>query len=302
MALHITKAGDPITVEQIVLCLYAPPGLGKTSLAFTAAAPLLLDFDNGVHRCCNRKDAVRVKAWSDVSGITADDLQGYKTVIVDTAGRALDQLSTVLIKDDPKNGTKAGALSLQGYGALKTAFTAWLNRLKQAGVDVVLIAHMDEQRKGDEVIERIDVQGGSKAEIYKSADAMGRIYVHNGLRVLNFSPTDVAHGKNPGDLKPLTVPSLTGGQNADFLAAVIGEIKGKLNAESEAVRVQRERLEQARQAFAALDTVEAFNKSLTDHAGAEPFVKRLLVQVATEKGFAFDAKAKSFTAPAAAVA
>lgn len=302
MALTITRAGDPITVEQIVLCLYAAPGLGKTSLAFTAEAPLLLDFDGGVHRACNRQDTVRVKSWTEVAHLSADDLAGYKTVIVDTAGRALDALTPVLVRDDPKNGTRSGALSLQGYGALKTAFTTWLTKLKSAGVDVVLIAHMDEQRKGDEIIERIDVQGGSKAEIYKSADAMGRIYVDNGKRVLNFSPTDVAHGKNPGNLKPLTIPALTDGKNPTVLADVIASIKATLNAETEAVRTQRERLEAARQTFSAFASVEQFNAAIETLKADSPVVKKLLVDVASEKGFSFDAKARAFVAPAAAVA
>jgi hypothetical protein len=49
--------------------------------------------------------------------------------------------------------------------------------LNSFGKDVVLIAHMDEQRNGDDIIERLDVQGGSKGEIYKAADAMGRVAV-----------------------------------------------------------------------------------------------------------------------------
>ena len=156
MALKITRSADPITVERLNLCLYAPPGIGKTSLAFTASNPLLLDFDQGSHRAANRKDAVRVSSWDDVAGITADDLAGYDTVIVDTAGRALDILSADIIRKDPKKGY-GGSLNLQGYGVLKAQFTAFLKLLNGFGKDVVLIAHMDEQRNGDEVIERLDV-------------------------------------------------------------------------------------------------------------------------------------------------
>lgn len=68
MALKITRSSDPITVERINVCLYGPPGIGKTSLAFTAEAPLLLDFDQGAHRAANRKDIVRVSAWPLTGG------------------------------------------------------------------------------------------------------------------------------------------------------------------------------------------------------------------------------------------
>src|SRR5690349_4129126 len=115
MTLRITRAADPILVDRLNLVIYAPPGLGKTSLAFTAGAPLLLDFDGGSHRAVNRKDTVQVGAWSDVSAITAEDLAPFKTVIVDTAGRALDAITADIIKTDPK-GHKNGALTLPGYG------------------------------------------------------------------------------------------------------------------------------------------------------------------------------------------
>src|SRR5207248_775075 len=116
--------------------------------------------------------------------------------------RALDVLTQDIIQGNPKMG-RGGALSLQGYGELRSRFTAWVKFVRAFGLDVVLLAHADEQRSGDEVIERLDVQGGSKNEIYKSADVMGRIAIINKNRILSLSPTDTAFGKNPGQLPPL---------------------------------------------------------------------------------------------------
>jgi DNA replication protein DnaC len=64
VSLKIIKSSEPIKVERLNVCIYGQPGAGKSSLAFTAAAPLLLDFDEGAHRAANRKDSVRVTAWS----------------------------------------------------------------------------------------------------------------------------------------------------------------------------------------------------------------------------------------------
>src|SRR3954466_3183793 len=104
MTLRIVKAADPIKVERINLCIYGPPGVGKTTLAFSAEDPLLLDFDKGVHRAANRKDTVPVSSWSDVVSMTQEDLAPYKTVVADTAGRALDFLTADIIKAEPKLG------------------------------------------------------------------------------------------------------------------------------------------------------------------------------------------------------
>ncbi|MFC4727113.1 ATP-binding protein [Coralloluteibacterium thermophilus] len=297
MPLRITRSSDPITVERLNLCIYAPPGLGKTTMAFTAEAPLLLDFDQGAHRAANRKDTVRVTSWNDVAGITEADLADYKTVIVDTAGRALDVLSADIIRGNPKHG-RGGALTLQGYGELKARFVAFLKLLNGFGKDVVLIAHMDEQRNGDDIIERLDVQGGSKGEIYKAADAMGRLFVKGGQRQLDFSPRDGSFGKNPGQLDVLDVPHPS--RDPHFLAGVIQQIKDRLNALTEEQREAQERLEKWRAALNDVEDLDGINAILSDAKDAPKAHKALLHERATKLGLSFDAKAGEYVRAAEA--
>lgn len=296
MAIRITRAADPIRVERINLCLYAAPGTGKTSMAFTADAPLLLDFDNGAHRAANRKDIVRVERWEDVAEMTADDLEPFKTVVVDTAGRALDTLTADIIRRNPKAG-RGGALTLQGYGTLKAEFVAWLKSVNAMGKDVILIAHMDEQRNGDDIIERLDVQGGSKGEIYKAADAMGRIAIRDGKRVLMFSPTDASFGKNPGQLPPLEVPHPD--KDPQFLAGVIQSIKDKLNAMTEEQAATQKALEGWRSTIKDLESVDDFNAKLAEVKQAPKAAQALFGAEAKARGFVFDAKAKQYADPKA---
>lgn len=293
MSLKITRASDPIAVERLNMVIYGPPGLGKTSLAFTADAPLLLDFDNGSHRAINRKDVVIVSSWLDVASITAEDLAPFKTVVMDTAGRALDSITADIIRTDPK-GHKNGALTLPGYGVLKTRFTTFLKLLNSFGKDVVLIAHMDEQRSGDDIIERLDVQGGSKGEIYKAADAMGRLSMVNGKMMLRFSPSDAAFGKNPGQLEPLTVPHFEAPEYADFLGRVIQTTKEKLNAQTEIQKEAAAEQEWFRVTLPKIDTAEELNQ-LIDRANDGGQACRVLMRKRAEAlGLAFDARARSF--------
>lgn len=287
MALRIIRASEPIEVKRLNLAIYAPPGLGKTSIAFTAEAPLLLDFDNGVHRAANRRDAVQVGSWSEVAGITPDDIAEFSTIIVDTAGRALDMLSADIIRREPKMG-RAGALTLQGFGQLKAEFTAWLKLLNSFSKDVILIAHMDEQRKGDEVIERLDVQGSSKNEIYKSADAMGRLSIGEGRRMLNFSPTDTAFGKNPGQLEPVPVPHPDRPEFATFLAGVVAQIKTRLNQLTEEQRIAQAALEQWRTRVAAAADADALNALLPEAKDAPRSHIALVADRAKELGLTAD--------------
>lgn len=297
MALRIVRSTDPIKVSRLNVCIYAAPGLGKTSISFTADKPLLLDFDRGAHRAANRKDIVQVERWDDIASITADDLADFNTVIVDTAGRALDVLTADIIRRNPKAG-RGGALQLQGWGTLKAEFTAWLKHLNSLGKDVVLIAHMDEQRNGDEIIERLDVQGGSKGEIYKAADAMGRLSIRDGKRLLNFSPTDAAFGKNPGHLEPLEVPHPD--RDPDFLAGVIEQIKSRLNSLTEEQREAQAVIEKWRERLADVEDAEGVNALVAQAADAPRAVKALIHDRATKLGLIADKKASGYTAQKAA--
>lgn len=293
MPLKITRASDPITVDRLNMVIYGPPGIAKTSIAFTAEAPLLLDFDNGSHRAANRKDVVRVSEWSDVAEMTAEDLAPFKTVIVDTAGRALDALSVDIIRANPKHG-RGGALTLQGYGELKSRFGSFLKLLNSFGKDVVLIAHMDEQRNGDDVIERLDVQGGSKGEIYKTADAMGRLVITNGQRRLLFSPTDAAFGKNPGQLPPLDVPHFERTEFDTFLGDVIRQTKERLNSLSEDQKAAQAEIEWFRETLGKVTDADHLNGLLGRVSNAPQACKIMMRDKARAMGLEYDKGQSAF--------
>jgi len=300
--IKIIKADEQIKVEQLIVTIYSPPGLGKTTLGFSSNNPLLIDFDKGAYRSAKRGDSVQVETWGDVTDITKEDLAGYKTAIIDTAGRALDVLTTDIIRRNPKMG-RGGALTLQGYGALKTEFTAWLKMLKNTGLDVVLLAHSTEEKSGDDILERLDVQGGSKGEIYKSADAMGRLSLINGKRVLNFSPTDTAYGKNPGQLTPLNVPDIATDDN--FLGGVISTIKEKLNAITDEQMKRQEVISQWLETIKAAETCDQFNTLIDDvksidNSGVYKIVGRVLNDTAIAAGLTFDKKKKQYVKEEAA--
>lgn len=298
MALRITKAAEPIIVERLKVVIYGQPGAAKSSIAFTAEAPLLLDFDGGSYRAANRGDVVQITQWSDAASIAAEDLAPYKTVIIDTAGRALDMLTADIIRADPKKAN-GGSLTMPGWGVLKARFGAYLTLLNSFGKDVVLVAHMEEKQRGDEVIERLDVQGGSKGEIYKAADAMGRLTIENSQRWLKFSPTDAAFGKNPGQLEPLQVPAQDSPEFDGFLARVIQRTKDKintLNGEQLAAKAEQEWFKANLPGIA--DAVAA-NGLIARAKAAGRVCSTMLHERATELGLSFDKATGAYAAKTA---
>jgi len=270
MPLKITRAIDPIQVETITACIYSVPGVGKTSTAFTADDVLLLDFDRRVHASRNRGDSVTVHTWADVTSIAKDDLVTYKTIAVDTVGRALDVLSLSIMDDDPRLG-RGGALTLQGFGRLKAEFLGWLRMMRGFGKDVVMLCHSDEQKAGDDLLERLDVQGGSKNEIYKSADVMGRLYVQGGKRWLNFSPTDTSFGKNPAAFPALQVPDFA--RDPCWLAGVIQKTKDAINAATAAQAEAAQALAEWQALVDATDDGPSFEALVESSKTAPPSIR-----------------------------
>jgi hypothetical protein len=301
MPLRIVRESDPIEITQLIVVIYAPPGLGKTSLAFTADDPILFDFDKGMHRSRNRRDGQRVQSWEEVCGLTAADFAPYKTVVVDTAGRALDFLSSDIIRGDSKMG-RGGALTIQGFGVLKNRFTSWLNMLREFGKDVILTAHSDEKQRGDDTVERLDMQGGSKNEVYKCADLMGRLSMRDGKRFLTFSPTDAAFGKDPAGFGTVEVPDFA--LEPNFLAGIIRDAKARINSQTDRQIEAAQFLETWRVTLEAAMTPTDFNNAVEEIGKAEcstaqrSVVKRLIMDRAASKDVAFDKASKSFVAKA----
>ena len=287
--LKITKATEPLNITTIVTCIYGPPGVGKTSLASSAIAPLLLDFDAGSHRSQFRKDVVQIGSWNDIQGITPADLANYKTIIIDTIGRALDLLSADIIQGNSKMG-RNGSLTLQGYGELKGRFTQWLKYLRSFGLDIVIVAHSAEVQQGDIMMDRIDAQGSSKNEVYKSADLMGRLSFDSGKRMLNFNPTDTSFGKNPIQIPAQEVPSLA--TSPDVLGAIINQTKEGLSRMDAKNSEARGLIEEWSITLSECSTTEEFNALLPKAKETNnKSISAMMAEAAKKAGLKFD-KAK----------
>lgn len=302
MALNIVTSVQPLNVENIITFIYGDPGIWKTSLAFTAKNPILFDFDKGAHRAgAFRKDTVQIGSWNEVARFTAQDLQGYDTIIVDTAGRALDMMTDSL-KGDSRNTRRDGQLTMQGYGKLGSMFTDWLKMLRGMGKDIVLLAHASEDKDGDNVIKRPDMVGGSKKEAYKVADMMGYMTMQQGqngaVRVLNFTPNHTYLAKDSGQIGNIVINSMTDAPNQ--LENIIQATKNHINSLSAEAAKAQQQLENLRNDLLDAETTSDLDELKADLDKSHPLYKEMALSVMSRSkalGFIYDKSSDSFIEP-----
>ena len=106
MALRLIKKDDPVEIGSLNIVIYGQPGIGKTTYAFTAKNPIMLDFDGGSYRAVNRMDALKADAWSDIEHMDQSLFEGHDTVIIDTVGRAVDLLERHVWQQELKHRSR----------------------------------------------------------------------------------------------------------------------------------------------------------------------------------------------------
>ena len=294
--LKIVSREAEIKVPQVICTILGQPGIGKTTLGTTAAKPLLLDFDKGIHRARHRCDHVEISMWRDVMDMNADDLKDYETIVVDTVGRMVDCMASAILSD--KQGyagasTRSGTLTQKGYGYLKTMFISIVERWRGFGLDVVFISHGKEDLVNDQLKSTIDIVGGSKDEVYKISDVMGMLRAEGDARVLRLDPMETQYGKNPAGLAPLLVPPPE--ENDHVLADIISDSRKGMEALSEAQLARQKELKAVKKKVKGFgDDVGKFNKAVKDMAGASKEEKLILMDGAKAAGIVWDKKGKKF--------
>ena len=299
MSINIIKSTDEIIVQSTVCVIYGQPGIGKTSIACSAELSFVLDFDNGLHRSSFRSDGTIIKTWNDVIKLNALDLKNHRTLVIDTAGTALDILSLDIIANNPKMGTRAGSLTLPGYGALKANFSAWIKKMLSFGLDIIIVCHDKEDKNGDDVIVRPKATGGSYDLLFEISDSVGYMHSVNNKAMIDFSPTDSWVGKNPGYYEPVLVPNLS--KEPDFMAKLLSNIKSKLGSISRESKIIAEKvfefkeiIDKVENAKAMNDVLDGINKSKITDPRIQTQVKSLMAKRNKELNIKYNKETKLF--------
>jgi hypothetical protein len=282
----VIKAADPLPERAVVLGLYGEPGVSKTTLANTANLPILIDFDRGIARSLLRKDYLQVNDWSDViAEEKAGTFKQYKTAIIDTAKAALDDF---LMPWVVKNDFKLQKNKLQAYGAIGDEFKLFVNRLRNEGIDVIVIAHA--KKDEDTKMHIPDITGQSYNLVMRICDQIGYVSIQNNKRTIEWNPTERNVGKNTAAMEASIVPDKTSEELRTFMAGILQQVRESIVQQSEAQREAMEKLQNYEKQIKAAKTAEALSDLITPVQGLP---KTLAAALNTQIGA--KAKAKGWT-------
>lgn len=199
------KPSELTFVSTLSMMVYGQPGIGKTTMALSAPAPVMFDFDGGVQRVnvAFQCPTLQVKNWEEAQAAVEELRSGSvpcKTIIVDTVGKMLDFMSDFLIRNDSKLKQRDGSLNLKGYGARKVMFVNFIRDVSMMGKNIVFVAHEREEKDGEMKIVRPEIGGSSGGDLMKELDLVGYVQAIGNERTVFWTPQEKFYAKNTCNL------------------------------------------------------------------------------------------------------
>lgn len=298
------------TIKALV---YGQPGLGKSTLALSTPDPVLFDFDGGIQRVNGafQCPTLQVQNWIEVLQALQElekEPNDFKTIVIDTAGKMLDYMSTYIIQQDNRLGKRDGSLTLQGFGARKIMFINFLKRVSMMGKHVIFVAHEREEKEGDIRIVRPEIGGSSAGDLIKELDLVGYMQAIGNKRTISWTPQEKFYAKNTCNLPPMQeIPVIIDEQGKiighnDFMSNIFENYDNYLKQESNTRKEYDELISEIEGEVACISDAEQANSyvlSMKDKKqiwDSNAHAKSLITDRCKELGLKFNKTTKKYEA------
>lgn len=298
------------TIKALV---YGQPGLGKSTLALSTPNPVLFDFDGGIQRVNGafQCPTLQVQNWTEVLQALQElekEPNDFKTIVIDTAGKMLDYMSTYIIQQDNRLGKRDGSLTLQGFGARKIMFINFLKRVSMMGKHVIFVAHEREEKDGDIRIVRPEIGGSSAGDLIKELDLVGYMQAIGNKRTISWTPQEKFYAKNTCNLPPMQeIPVIIDAQGEivghnDFMSKIFENYDNYLKQESNTRKKYDELISEIEGEVACICDAEQANSyvlSMKDKKqiwDSNAHAKSLITDRCKELGLKFNKTTKKYEA------
>lgn len=298
------------TIKALV---YGQPGIGKSTLALGTPDPALFDFDGGIQRVNGafQCPTLQVQNWTGVLQALQElekEPNDFKTIVIDTAGKMLDYMSTYIIQQDNRLGKRDGSLTLQGFGARKIMFINFLKRVSMMGKHVIFVAHEREEKDGDIRIVRPEIGGSSAGDLIKELDLVGYMQAIGNKRTISWTPQEKFYAKNTCNLPPMQeIPVIIDEQGKiighnDFMSNIFENYDNYLKQESNTRKEYDELISEIEGEVACISDAEQANSyvlSMKDKKqiwDSNAHAKSLITDRCKELGLKFNKTTKKYEA------
>lgn len=278
------RASEPQKSEQnFVAIIYGAPGTGKTTIALSAPDPILIDFDNGMHRVAawHRKDYIHVDRYEDVlNDIQIPEIKAAKTLIIDTGGSFVTYLKDWAFRTQPTARTKGGEFnSLKGFGFVKNEFARLTSQIKDImHKNLIYVFHSTEQADKDgNPQQRLMCEGQARNTVWNACDFGGYLQVVNGKRMLCLSPQDEYFAKGcHGITGMIEVPELKMGEPNDFMTRLFDRARQNIDSENDYWKEEKGRYDEVMEQVKAIVAGVTGPQSATEAAAALGEIQHVL--------------------------
>ena len=224
--------------DNIIMIISGLPGVGKTTVAFSAPDVLLIDTDNGVKRVApqHRKDAAVCQTYEELlADMKTPEFAKYKTVAIDTTGAFIELLKDWAMRNNPSANKKGGGISQQGFGIVKSEFLRFSSELKKTH-NVIYIFHTSKgkDQEGNAVYDLM-CEGAAREIVWQPADLGAYMQIIGNDRYLCFTPTQSYSAKSSYGIKGMIkIPELKEGETNGFISQLFEKVKENMAKEKEA--------------------------------------------------------------------
>lgn len=309
----IKKAAELEINSAIKMMIYGQAGMGKTTLALSAPAPLLIDFDGGVKRVnmnhLQGVDIVQVNTWAEVNQLFGEDLSPYQTIVIDTIGKMMDFIISY------KCGSKQP--SIRDWGGINQEFQSFTRNLSNLGKNIIFVAHRDSRKSGDDTVFIPALREKNYNSIVTELDLLGYLEMRSeqGVqrRTITFDPTSLNDGKNTCGLPSMMViPTLFDRQgnmtqpNNYVTEQIIKPYNAMLRTKQDEIARYTNTVSEIREAVELITDARSANEFAArikefDHIGSSLQMARSLFSDKVKSlGLEYDKEAKQYKDPQAA--
>lgn len=232
MATFLSTLEAPRGQRPVIITLVGEGGMGKTSLAASFPAPIILRVEDGTASLAGRSDValspLMLSSQDVLNALTALGTEDhpFRTVIIDSVTQLNTLIESEIVASDPK--AKSINQAMGGYGAGHSAVSERHRNVREfagrlqvhKGMNVVFIAHADNEtvelpdadpytrytirmhRKSvSHYSDNVDLVGFIKLKTFTTGEGERKRAHSDGLRIITCYPTPSHISKNRYGIK-----------------------------------------------------------------------------------------------------